>query len=133
LLPCPTVEWPATEKSVELGADAGHLALQGQNPVTPDGRFAVNCRTRSDETTIHRDGHHKSLKNLFQSAGIPTWLRDCIPLCTLDGKLVAMGDWCLDEHFANWLSENHTCLIWRPHNPLLKFLQARQSPEIVDP
>lgn len=133
ILPCPTVEWPAAGTSVELGADAGRMTLHGQKPATPDGRFIVSCRSESGDSTIFRDGHHKSLKNLFQSADIPPWLRDCIPLCSLDGKLVAMGDWCFDEYFADWLSKSNTSLTWRPRNPLLEFLRSQQSSEIVDP
>ena len=133
LLPCPTIEWPAADTTVGLGGDAGQIILQGPNYLRPDGKFIVSSRTGTDETTIYRGGHHKSLKNLFQAANIPPWLRDCIPLCTLDGRLVAMGDWCIDEHFASWMFENDTHLRWQPRNPLLKFLHAQQSPQIVDP
>jgi hypothetical protein len=78
-------------------------------------------------------GHHKNLKNLFQSAAVPPWLRDCIPLCKLDGELVAMGDWCIDDHFSTWLTNRHMKLCWQPENPLLKFVQAQLHARVVDP
>ena len=131
--PCPTVDWPASETTIDLGDDAGQIVLQGPDSLRPEGKFIVSCRSSTDNTTICHGGHHKSLKNLFQSADIPPWLRDCIPLCTLDNSLVAMGDWCFDERFAIWMSENDTRLVWRPLNPLLKFLHSQQNHEIVDP
>ena len=85
------------------------------------------------ETVITQGIRHKSLKNLFQSAYIPPWLRDCIPLCELDGVLVAMGDWCFDENFKSWLSENNASLTWRPRNALLKYIHSQQNPDLVDP
>ena len=133
LRPCPTVKWQATDTPAELGDDVGQIALQGPVSAKPDGRLIICCRSGTDETTIYQQGHHKSLKNLFQTANIPPWLRDCIPLCTLDGNLVAIGDWCIDEHFASWMSENNARLSWQPGNPLLKFLHSQQQPEIVDP
>jgi tRNA(Ile)-lysidine synthetase-like protein len=85
------------------------------------------------ETVINQGNHHKSLKNIFQTANIPPWLRDCIPLCKLEGELVAMGDWCFSDQFAYWMSENHIKLSWHPNNPLLRFIHTQQHSEVVDP
>ncbi len=47
-----------------------------------------------------RGGHH-SLKNLFQEAGVPPWLRDRIPLLFLGDELVAVvGYWIAAEYAA---------------------------------
>ena len=127
VLPCPAVEWPLADTQINLGEDVGQIVLQGPKPVRPSGHFIVHCRSNTNETAIFQGGHHKSLKNIFQSADIPPWLRDCIPLCTLDGSLVAMGDWCFDERFADWMSETGTQLKWYPKNPLLKYLHAQRS------
>lgn len=127
MLTCPTVEWPAGDTEINLGDDVGQFVLQGPDPVRPPGKFIVSCRSNTDETAIYHGGHHKSLKNLFQSADIPPWLRDCIPLCAVDGSLVAMGDWCFDERFATWMSENNTRLSWHPRNPLLMFLHTQHG------
>ena len=124
ILACPTRKWPPGHNELDLGRDVGQLVLDGGT--SPGGEFSVAARSNVEETAISQGGHHKSLKNLFQAAGIPPWLRDCIPLCKLDGELVAMGDWCFSEQFAAWLSENNLKLSWRPRNPLLQFILAQQ-------
>ena len=79
-------------------------------------------------------GHlHRSLKYVFQKGAIPPWLRDCIPLCSLDDRLVAIGDWCFDKHFENWLTQRKLSLEWQPAHPLLKYIRARQRNAAVDP
>lgn len=45
-----------------------------------------------------RDGH-RSLKSIFQEAGIPPWERDRIPLVYLDHQLAAIGTLCVCEQF----------------------------------
>jgi tRNA(Ile)-lysidine synthase len=130
---CPTVDWPEGATRVDLGADIGHLVMESPAPPELQGKLSVVGRGSSGGSTISQGGHHKSLKNLFQSAGIPLWLRDCIPLCKLDNKLVAIGDWCFDQHFSDWMSENNTRLRWDPRNPLLKFVHDHQNPDMVDP
>lgn len=135
--PCPVVKWPQGRSEIDLGSDVGKLVLMGTgncskkepgsgNPATPEGDFSVGGRINMDETVIKQGIHHKSLKNLFQSADIPPWLRDCIPLCKLEGKVVAIGDWCFDQRFASWMLENNIKLSWRPQNPLLQFILSQQ-------
>lgn len=137
LSPCPSIVWPVTTSRVELGADAGLLTLEGSAPTQPPGGISVGCRSELEgERTrqgISQGAHHKSLKNLFQSAAIPPWLRDCIPLCQLDGELVAMGDWCFSDQFEAWLSENNASLNWYPENTLLKFIHAQLNPKPGNP
>jgi tRNA(Ile)-lysidine synthase len=134
-LHCPAVKWSRDCSEIELGGDAGQLVLtQGDDtgnrskdqPDVPEGEFYVGARVNIGATTISLGGHHKSLKNLFQAANIPPWLRDCIPLCKLNGELVAMGDWCFEQRFSSWLSEHNCRLRWHPRNPLLKFILRQQ-------
>lgn len=135
-LPCPVVKWPKGKFEVDLGRDAGQLSLiksvpsenkNGPAIITfPEGEFSVGSRITMKESVIEKGDHHKSLKNLFQSADIPPWLRDSIPLCKLDDELVSMGDWCLGKPFASWLHENGMCLEWRPQHPLLQFILKQQ-------
>jgi tRNA(Ile)-lysidine synthase len=124
VLPCPSREWPPGHNELDLGRDVGQLILEGE--ASPTGDFSVGARINMKATGISQGTHHKSLKNLFQTAGIPPWLRDCIPLCKLDDELVAMGDWCFSERFATWLSENNLKLSWQPRNPLLQFILTQQ-------
>lgn len=124
--PCPSVEWPAAQSFVDLGDICGKLILEGPDRKGPYEELAVRGRKDCEANTIRQGGHHKSLKNLFQSAGIPPWLRDSIPLLEMKGKLVAIGDWCLDDQFAAWMSENSAKLTWQPGNSLLQFIVMKQ-------
>lgn len=138
IMPCPAVKWPKGMSEVDLGKDVGRLVLitgghsrdrlEHRDGKSPDVEFSVGGRCNIKSAVISLGGHHKSLKNLFQSADIPPWLRDSIPLCKLDGELVAMGDWRFNEGFASWLSENDTRLSWRPEHPLLQFILQQQHP-----
>jgi len=130
---CPSQAWPDDRNWVDLGEDIGRLTLirSGAADETgteyPDGGLVVGNRNDLKENSIFHGGVHKRLKNLFQDAGIPHWLRDSIPLCSLDGELAAVGDWCLSERFARWLKENSLTLNWRPVHPLLRYVRNRQQ------
>lgn len=132
--PCPAVKWPRGENTINLGADVGQLILRTENKTErrldgfPDLKLSVVGRINTQDALFSQGGFHKSLKNLFQTSHIPPWLRDSIPFCKLDGELVSMGDWCFNEQFASWLSDNHLCLKWRPKHPLLQFVLEQQHP-----
>ena len=119
---CPDINWPDDQSCIELGNDVGKLSLDGLNIYGPPPGFRVSNRQSCGDSTIKQGGHHKRLKKLFQTAGIPGWLRDSIPICLLNGELVAIGDWCFDDQFATWMSENNIKLTWKPQNPLLQFV-----------
>lgn len=137
--PCPDRKWPTDGTELDLGRDTGLLVLERANhpvhtgPVTPGPRLAVTGRAGLRENTIDLGNHHKSLKKLFQEAGIPPWLRDCIPMCQLDGKLAAVGDWCISVKLESWLKENGVKICWRPNHPLLEYIRERQFSQTVDP
>ena len=130
---CPSVKWPAGSTGIDLGEDLGLLRLQGRCLATLPEGFSVGSRRNNKNDVIQLGKHHHKLKNLFQSAGIPPWLRDSIPLCKLNDELVAIGDWCCSEWFAGWLSENQSSLSWHPQNPLLQFILTQQGSRGVDP
>ena len=136
VLPCPAVKWPRGESTVDLGADVGQLVLwagdktEQSHDSFPDGELSVVGRINTQDALFSQGGFHKSLKKLFQASHIPPWLRDSIPFCKLDGELVAMGDWCFNEQFACWLSQNHLSLKWHPKHPLLQFILKQQYPVI---
>ena len=134
--PCPTAKWAKGTTDIDLGQGIGRLELEKsgrsidrpRSPVDglPGSGLTVGARSNTQESVIRLGGHHKSLKNLFQSADIPPWLRDSIPLCMLNGEIVSIGDWCLNEDFARWLTENDMSLSWRPEHPLLNFIRQQQ-------
>lgn len=126
ILPCPDIDWPDNQVYVDLGTVVGKLLLEGVNVYGPPAEIKVGNRQSCSHSTINQGSHHKRLKNLFQSAGIPGWLRDSIPLCLMNGELVAIGDWCFDDEFATWMSENNIKLTWQPENSLLQFIVEQQ-------
>jgi len=128
ILPCPGAQWSVSQAAIDLGGDYGKLTLEGPDATGPPEELVISSRQNCEVNTIRQGTHHKNLKNLFQTAGIPGWLRDSIPLCKLQGELVAIGDWCFDDQFAAWMSENHVNLTWQPQNALLKFIVAQQHP-----
>ena len=87
----------------------------------------VGFGTSKSNSGIIHGGHHRQLKNVFQEASVPPWLRDSIPLLVLGGEPVAVGDWYLADSFAEQLSDVGARLRWLPENPLLKFLQSQQG------
>lgn len=130
---CPFRTWPDDRNWLDLGEDIGRLTLTrtGEVPVAmnagfPNGELVVGNRNDLAQNSILHGGVHKRLKNIFQYAGIPHWLRNSIPLCSLDGELAAVGDWCLSEKFNRWLEENSMALNWRPIHPMLRFVRNRQ-------
>lgn len=123
---CPATEWQHQSKAINLGPDVGLLSLEGNPHSHPGKDFSINARNGLEAGVIEQGGQHKRLKNLFQEADIPPWLRDSIPICTLNGKLVAMGDWCFSQDFAAWMSETGTRLVWRPQNALLQYIHNHQ-------
>lgn len=137
LSPCATVNWPQGHSEVDLGKAIGRLVINGNDesgkqPEDTDpspGDICVGGRNHLRKMAIYKGGHHRSLKNLFQEAGIPTWLRDCIPLCQLDGELVSIGDWCFSDPFLSWMSENNVKLSWQPRHPLLQYILKQQHPD----
>ncbi len=60
---------------------------------------ALEVRFRAPALACRPAGRagHRSLKQLFQEAGVPPWLRDRVPLVLLEGRLVAVADrWVCD-------------------------------------
>ncbi len=52
------------------------------------GQIGQWCRPK-------RAGRRRSLKNLFQEAGVPSWLRNFIPFIFKDGNLIAIAGVCV--------------------------------------
>jgi tRNA(Ile)-lysidine synthase len=137
--PCATVNWPLGHSEIDLGNTIGRMVFwrndesgkQADDTGLSKGEICVSGRNDLQKMVIYKGGHHRRLKSLFQEAGIPHWLRDCIPLCKLDGELVSIGDWCFSDQFASWMSENDVKLSWQPRHPLLRFIRKQQHPDKI--
>jgi tRNA(Ile)-lysidine synthase len=132
LTPCPDAEWPVDQSHIDLGKHIGKLSFEGLEPGHLPLSIRVSNRKSNKGIGLKQGDHHSSLKNLFQTANIPAWLRDSIPLCFLEGELVAVGDWWLDQKFANWMLEHDVKFYWTPGSSLLRYLSATQHSVSID-
>lgn len=123
---CKPNHWPANQPQLELEDGLGRLMFQSPTLVRPTGAIRVTNRQVAPGLSLARRGFHQSLKNLFQSAHIPGWLRDSIPLTLIDNELVAIGDWGLSTTFASWLDQNHVKFSWQPDAPALQYVAMQQ-------
>jgi tRNA(Ile)-lysidine synthase len=124
--PCPNRAWPAGGNSVELGGRVGQLAFEGADETRARMDLESFSRRERGELSILLNGHHQRLKNIFQAAAVPPWLRDAVPLTALDGELSAIGDWCIGDRLGAWLGDTRLRLRWRPRDPLLSYVRDRQ-------
>lgn len=100
---------------ISLPYGTGELHLKGVNGTTFDDRpLEVHARGGSERLQPVGQTHHKSLKQLFQSAGVPPWLRSRIPLLSRGGQCLAVGDVWLDQAFADMLTKSGLSVHWQP-------------------
>lgn len=132
ICPCPSVDWPVGQLKVDLGPQIGELGFTGLEAEYLPVSINVGNRKNTEGNGLKQGEHHKSLKNLFQTANIPPWLRDSIPLCTVKGEMVAVGDWWFSKKFTNWMLKNNINFYWRPGGALLQYLSAKQHRATVN-
>jgi len=123
--PCARRAWPSGGR-VDLGPHTGPLELEGEGAGLPGVDLLSFGRRQCTEPSLLRNGHHQGLKNIFQAAGVPPWLRDAVPLTAQGGGLAAVGDWCIADPFSEWLRENRLRLVWHPRDPLLRYIRDLQ-------
>lgn len=114
---CPEVKWQ-NGMDVDLGLDSGTLRLAGKPVPTPVG-WLVRARQEGDRIRLLPNGPSHKIKQFFQSAFVPPWLRPGIPVLEWDGEPVALGDWVIGHRLQNWLFENDLKLRWRPADAVL--------------
>ncbi len=108
------LEWDG-HTPVDLPAGSGKIFLQGGTTTLFDETpLLLHTRIGSERLQPAGQPHHKSLKQLFQSAGIPPWLRSRIPLVSQNGQCLAVGDIWLDQDFEKILSKSRLSLFWEP-------------------
>lgn len=118
---CPDVAWTSGMK-VDLGPDLGRLLLKGKNVEIPSA-WQVRSRDSRDKIRVRPEGPRRKLKQLFQSALIPPWLRPGIPVLVWDDEPVAVGDWVIAHRLQTWLYQNDLKLKWQPADPILARLR----------
>lgn len=123
---CPDLEWPEDSDHVELSPNLGRLNFTANSWLKPQGKITITSRRSQPGLSLLRGDHHQSLKNLFQTAAIPVWLRESVPMTLIDDELAAIGDWAISKTFDSWLTENHVKYTWQPNAPILQYLTLQQ-------
>jgi tRNA(Ile)-lysidine synthase len=114
---CPEVDWD-NGMELELGPDSGCLRLSGKAVAIP-ALWRVRARQDGDRIRLLPNGPSHKVKQFFQSAFVPPWLRPGVPVLEWDGEPVALGDWVIGHRLQGWLFENDLDYQWRPADPVL--------------
>ena len=104
LAPPPAV-WQAQWNGapLELPQDCGGLRLESMDPATAwatmlDPPLTVHFRRGGERIKPAGDPHTRELRDLFQQARVPPWLRVRCPLIYENDELIAVGDlWISDR------------------------------------
>lgn len=121
---CPEKAWQAGME-LALGPDSGRLLLTGKAVTVPAG-WRVRARRPGDRIRPRPEGPSRTLKQLFQAAAVPPWMRPAIPVLEWDGEPVAVGDWKYGHRLRAWLRENDVEYRWDPADPVLVRMRAEQ-------
>ena len=119
---CPETEWK-NGMELDIGPDAGFLRLIGK-PAPVPGSWLVRARNPGDRIRLLPNGPSHKIKQFFQTAFIPPWMRSGIPLLEWDGEVAALGDWVFSHSFQAWLFENDLEYQWQPTDPVLARLRS---------
>ena len=116
------------EPSIDVPAWDGalHFVPTGGNGLDPtalrDGPLALRERRGGERMRTRVDGPARTLKNLYQEAGIAAWQRARLPLVYLADRLIHAGAlganaaWTRDAATAD---ETLIRLEWRPRLPVV--------------
>ena len=84
-----------------------------------DGGLTLRFRGGGERFRPRGRGHHHSLKDLFQEAGVVPWMRSRMPLLYRGDTLVAVGDlWVAADVEATPVSEPRWRIEWTRHPPV---------------
>ena len=108
---------------LDLGPDSGRLFLRGNATAIPPG-WRVRARQAGDRIRLRPNGPSQKLKDFFQAAAVPPWLRPGVPVLEWDGEPVALGDWVLGHRLQDWLLESGLEYCWEPGDPVLARLRS---------
>jgi len=108
---------------LDLGSGTGKLRLDGPPTAIPPG-WKARARRPGDRIRLHRDAAGQELKDLFQRAAIPPWLRTAVPVLEWDGEAVALGDCIIGHRLREWLLVNALNYCWDARDPVLVRLRS---------
>ena len=115
-------EWdPTTE--LDLGPVRGCLQVEqttdsGLAQQVLEKSLTVKFRGGGERIRPTGERHSRTLKNLFQEAGVVPWMRGHVPLIYAGERLVAVGDLWVDAQATPRHGEQGYRLDWRGHQDL---------------
>lgn len=107
--------WPELGRELDLG-DLGRLRgreEQGGLRLPANAAVTVGCRQGGEVLQPAGRPHHKPLKQWFQEAGVPPWVRRRWPLVFVAGELAAVPGLWVAEGFAAGADETGWHLDWQ--------------------
>ncbi len=113
--------WHPEEPLLKLTDEVAYQTVKSSSGIPTvkwhNSKITVKSRVGGETLSLPgRCGHH-SLKNLFQEAGIPPWVRGTIPLFYLDGKLAAVGEHWVSSEFYDDGKEDCLRIVCHKINP----------------
>jgi tRNA(Ile)-lysidine synthase len=128
---CPDVSWDFSEP-LQLGGALGQLQISGGHLRKPmNGR--VSSRKALRDRLEAAPSESEKVKEIMRISRIPDWLRDSVPVTTIEGKLAAIADWWLAPGFKQALAEAQLEYRWHPAHPVLQKIRRDCHSPLVDP
>ena len=93
----------------------------------PPGEICVGARRRGDRIEHFSGSGHRTVKNIIREAGIPPWLRDCVPLLRRGPELLAVAGFGISADLEAWLRDHDSRLEWKPRHPVLQAACAHHA------
>jgi tRNA(Ile)-lysidine synthase len=102
--------------AVQFLRDTHGTALRDQKP---GERWGVRMRQHGDGVRLSERSGHVALKNIFQQANIPPWLRTTWPLIVCDDEVVAVASVATAKAFTVTEGDLGRRCEWKPASPHL--------------
>jgi tRNA(Ile)-lysidine synthase len=110
--------WERSPLDLPGGLGRLHLRDAGGRELAPEVLGYGLLRVRFGVAGVHcrpvGGVHHRTLKHLYQEAGVPPWLRGHVPLVFFEGRLMAVGDLWVCGEDSTW-SGREVRLEWMGH------------------
>ena len=96
--------------------DGGTLALQGTGATAAEAPLdlglTIHYRRGGEHLKPAGSMHTRELRLLLQEAGIPPWQRERIPLISMNGELIAVGDLFLSAAAVELCARMEARIVW---------------------
>jgi tRNA(Ile)-lysidine synthase len=121
LAACPRLAW-GFSGPLELGAVHGRMLVDG-GPLQVPMQGLVSSRKALQERSGDSSFGSSKFKEIMRLSRVPDWLRDAVPVLSIEGKLAAVGDWWLAPEFKRALADAQLEYHWQPAHPTLQKIQ----------